>query len=57
MSTETSKRLVCRYIEEIVNTGDVTNLAAFITVEHGGAVNLLEPLLESGAIRVIGSDG
>jgi hypothetical protein len=24
--------------------------------EHGGAANLLEPLLESGAIRVVGPD-
>jgi predicted ester cyclase len=140
MSAETNKRLIRRYIAEIVNTGDVTKLAKFISpqyvevyrnarhpmgiegaerhilgvretypdlhvsieqqiaegewvvsritargthrgawlgmnptgkvleitgvnidrvidgriVEHGGAANLLEPLLESGAIRVVG---
>jgi len=26
-------------------------------VEHGGAANLLEPLLEIGAIQVVGTDG
>jgi len=140
MSPEENKRLVRRYIEEVVNTGDVTRLAEFIApdyvevyrnvrhpvgiegakkhvlgvretypdlhvqieqqiaegdwvasqitargthrgtwlgmqptgkvveitgvnldkvvhgriVEHGGAANLLEPLLEIGAIRVVG---
>lgn len=140
MSTEENKRLVRRYIEEVVNTGDVERLAEFVApdytevynnvryasglegakehilgsrrtyedlhltveqqiaegdwvvtratargthrggwlgtkptgkaiemtvvnidkvvdgriVEHGGAANLLEPLLEIGAIRVVG---
>jgi predicted ester cyclase len=143
MSTEGDKRLVRRYMEEVVNTGDVERLAEFISpdyvevfnnvrypaglegakrhvlgvhetypdlhvtieqqiaegdwvvsritargthqgtwlgmrptgkvlemtgvnidkvvdgriVEHGGAANLLEPLLEAGAIRVVGPDG
>jgi hypothetical protein len=26
-------------------------------VEHGGAANLFEPLLEIGAIRVVGEEG
>lgn len=142
MSTEENKRLVRRYIEEVVNTGAVDRLAEFIApdytevynnvryalglegarqhilggrrtyedlhltieqqiaegdwvvtratargkhsgqwlgikptgkaiemtvvnidkvldgriVEHGGAANLLEPLLQAGAIRVVGSD-
>lgn len=140
MSTEDNKRLVRRYIEEVVNTGEVESLAEFIApdyaevynnvryalglegakqhilggrrtyedlhltieqqiaegdwvvtratmrgthrggwlgtkptgktveitvvnidrvvdgriVEHGGAANMLEPLLEAGAIRVVG---
>jgi predicted ester cyclase len=141
MSEEENKRLVRRYLEEVVNTGDVTRIAEFIApeyeevyrnvrypmgiegakkhvlggretypdievrierqiaegdwvvsqitargthrgtwlgikptgkvleftgvnvdkvvngriVEHGGAANLLEPLLESGAVRAVGS--
>ncbi len=49
MSTDENKRLVRRYIEEVVNTGNVDEIAAFV-----GPANLLEPLLAIGAIRVVG---
>ena len=68
MSAEENKLLVRRYLEEVVNTGDVGRLTEFIApgyvevnldkvvdgriVEHGGAANLLEPFLEAGAIRI-----
>ena len=47
MSTEDNKRLVRRYIDKVID-GRI--------VEHGGAANLLEPLLEAGAIRVVGQE-
>lgn len=34
MSTEENKRLVRRYLEEIVNTGDVDRLAEFISSDY-----------------------
>ncbi len=34
MSTEDNKRLVRRYIEEVVNTGDVERLAEFIAPDY-----------------------
>ncbi len=106
MSPEDNKKIVRRYYEEVVNTGNVDRIADFhltieqqiaegdwvvtrITpqgthqgewlgiqptgkavaftggnidkvadgriVEHGGAANLLEPLLEIGTIQVVGS--
>ena len=69
MPEEENKLLVRRYLEEVVNTGDVGRLAEFIApdyvevnldkavdgciVEHGGAANLLESFLEAGLIRVV----
>jgi predicted ester cyclase len=39
MSTEENKRLIRRYIDEVVNTGDVTNLAEFISPEYAEVFN------------------
>jgi predicted ester cyclase len=39
MSTEDNKRLVRRYIEEIVNTGNVERLAEFIAPEYAEVYN------------------
>jgi len=52
MSTEANKRLVRRYLEEVVNTDNADREANGLVVEQGGAANLLEPLLASGVIRV-----
>lgn len=54
MAIESNKRLVRRYLEEIVNTGNVDRVVDGRIVEHGGAANLLEPLLASGAVRAVG---
>lgn len=54
MSVEENKRLVRRYIEEVVNTENVDRVVDGRIVEHSGAANLLEPLLAIGAIRVVG---
>ncbi|MFQ5748651.1 MAG: hypothetical protein ACE5H3_04240 [Planctomycetota bacterium] len=58
MSSDENKLIVRRYYEEIVSMGNLHRLAEFISpayvegriVEHGGAANLLEPLLGIGAI-------
>ena len=34
MSTEANKRLVRRYIEEIVNTGDISAIEAFVSADY-----------------------
>jgi predicted ester cyclase len=39
MSTEDNKRLVRRYIEEVVNTGDVERLTEFIAPEYTEVYN------------------
>jgi len=39
MSTEDNKRLVRRYIEEVVNTGDVECLAEFIAPDYAEVYN------------------
>jgi hypothetical protein len=49
MTSDQNKLVVRRYIEEVMNTGKRI-------VEHGGAANSLEALLEIGAIRVVGPE-
>ena len=52
MTTEANKRLVRRHNEEVLNTGDVDRVVAGRIVEHGGAADMLEPLLAIGRIRM-----
>ena len=100
MSIEENKKIVRRYIEEIINTGNVAEIEKYISadyveihesgkhaicthmgtwlgikptgkkviftgvninrivdgkiVEHGGAANMMGPLLEIGALQVVG---
>ena len=49
MSEASNKSLAKRFLEEMVNTGDV--------VEQWGGANTLEALLEIGAIRLRGDTG
>jgi hypothetical protein len=52
MSAGANKRLIRRYLEGVVNAGHVDRVGDGRIVEHGGAANLLEPLLAIGAVRV-----
>lgn len=65
-----NKMIVRRFYEEMVNTGDVSRIPEVVSDEYtevmdgtrhpvgieGGAANMLGPLLEIGAIRVVGNE-
>jgi hypothetical protein len=44
--------------KKVTITGvNVDRVVGGLIIEHGGAVNMLEALLEIGAIKVVGSEG
>jgi len=57
MSTDANKRLVCRYIEEVVNTGDVERLAEFIAQDYTEVYNNVRYAtgLEGAKEHILGS--